>query len=75
MAETAKGPGRGWHGNSEGHARAGRKGGMATAKSRDRSFYEDIGRRGGEASSGSFEPGSQRAREAGRKGGQRSSRR
>ena len=69
-----KAKGRGWHGDSDGHARAGRKGGQATARSRDRGFYEDIGRQGGRASSGSFAPGSERAREAGRKGGQRSSR-
>jgi hypothetical protein len=39
--------GRGWHGDAEGHARAGRK------------------------SSGKFEKGSARAKEAGRKGGSR----
>lgn len=68
------GPGRGWHGNSAGHAKAGRKGGQATARSRDRSFYENIGREGGRRSSGSFTAGSDRAREAGRRGGQRSTR-
>jgi general stress protein YciG len=30
MAER-KGPGRGWHGDPEGHARAGRKGGKASS--------------------------------------------
>lgn len=66
--------GRGNFGNPEQHAEAGRKGGEATRDSHDRSFYEDIGREGGQASSGSFEKGSERAREAGRKGGQASGR-
>jgi uncharacterized protein len=64
--------GRGNFGNPEQHAEAGRKGGEATASSHDRSFYEEIGSEGGQASSGSFEKGSERAREAGRKGGQNS---
>ena len=64
--------GRGNFGNPEQHAEAGRKGGEATAASHDRSFYEEIGSEGGKASSGSFEKGSERAREAGRKGGQAS---
>ena len=42
--------GRGWHGDSAGHAKAGRK--------------------GGQASSGNFKNDPQRAKEAGRKGGQ-----
>jgi len=37
--------GRGWHGDSEGHASAGRKGG--TKVSQNRSHMAEIGRRGG----------------------------
>jgi hypothetical protein len=46
MAKTGRrrGPGRGWHGDPEGHARAGRKGGRARKKS--------SGRKGGNSSSG-----------------------
>lgn len=62
---------RGWHGDPKGHAQAGRKGGEATAKKYGREFYEEIGQKGGEASPTKFKKGSQRAREAGRKGGQR----
>ena len=32
MANRKKGQGRGWHGDSEGHAQAGRKGGLASRK-------------------------------------------
>lgn len=82
--------GRGWHGDATGHANAGRKGGLKTAKTHGSDFYRNIGKkggkvaqssgkahtltaeereRGGERSSGSFEPGSERARQAGKKGG------
>ena len=37
--------GRGWHGNSEGHAAAGRKGGSKV--SQNRAHMAEIGRRGG----------------------------
>ena len=37
--------GRGWHGNPDGHAAAGRKGG--TTVSRNRDHMAEIGRRGG----------------------------
>ena len=37
--------GRGWHGNSAGHAEAGRKGGSKVALDRD--HMAEIGRRGG----------------------------
>lgn len=37
-----RGPGRGWHGDSEGHARAGRKGGRTRKKS--------TGKKGGNSS-------------------------
>lgn len=62
--------GRGWHGDSEGHAEAGRKGGEATSESHDRSFYEEIGSEGGKVSPGRFKKGDKRAIDAGRKGGQ-----
>jgi general stress protein YciG len=48
---------------------AGRRGGKATSESHDHKFYEEIGSKGGHASSGSFEKGSQRARSAGKSGG------
>jgi len=64
--------GRGWHGDSTGHAKAGRKGGLATKRNQGVEFYEDIGRKGGLASPTKFKEGSQRAREAGRKGGKKS---
>jgi general stress protein YciG len=69
MANSKTKQGRGFFGNSEAHARAGRKGGQATAKSRGPEFYSEIGSLGGKKSSGSFQKGSERAREAGRKGG------
>lgn len=63
--------GRGWHGNSVGHAEAGRKGGEAVARnrehmaaigrkggeavSRDRRHMAEIGRRGGHARGGKSE--------------------
>lgn len=67
MARQNKG--RGWHGDPEGHARAGKKGGETVAEERGREFFSEIGRKGGVASPGKFQKGSERAREAGRKGG------
>lgn len=46
--------GRGWHGDPEGHAEAGRKGGMSQGK---------------ENNPGNFANDREKAREAGRKGG------
>lgn len=66
--------GRGNFGNSEQHARAGRKGGQSTAKSHGPEFYAEIGSLGGKHSSGSFAKGSERARQAGKRGGQSSRR-
>ena len=43
--------------------------GLANA---DEETRERVARKGGQASTGSFQPGSERAREAGRKGGQAS---
>jgi len=34
MANRKKGVGRGWHGDSRGHAEAGRKGGLASRRKR-----------------------------------------
>jgi len=56
--------GRGWHGDPEGHAAAGRKGGQKVAKDRD--HMASIGRKGGEAVSRDR----QHMAEIGRKGGQ-----
>lgn len=56
--------GRGWHGNPEGHAEAGRKGGQKVA--RDREHMAAIGRKGGEAVSRDR----QHMADIGRKGGQ-----
>ncbi len=67
MADSKRG--RGFFGNPEQHAKAGRKGGEATAKAHGPEFYSEIGSLGGKKSSGSFTKGSDRAREAGRKGG------
>lgn len=46
MANTPR-SGKGWRGDREGHRRAGRKGGMATAKTHDETFYSQIGSIGG----------------------------
>lgn len=43
--ETTEHVGRGWHGDPEGHARAGRKGGRMVSV--DRRHMAEIGRRGG----------------------------
>lgn len=72
MAENKANDGRGNFGNHDQHVEAGRAGGEATASSHDKKFYEEIGSEGGKASSGSFEKGSERAKEAGRKGGEAS---
>lgn len=68
----ANGPGRGWHGDSAGHAAAGRIGGQKSganfAKDREKA------RRAGSNSGGNFAKDREKARIAGRTGGQRSSR-
>lgn len=61
--------GKGWHGDTKGHAKAGRKGGQATAKTHGEDFYRKIGAKGGKVSPGNFRFNPKRAREAGRKGG------
>lgn len=63
------GPGRGWRGDSEGHAKAGEKGGLVTAR-KGTQFYRAIGSKGGRVSPGNFKNNPRRASEAGRKGGQ-----
>src|SRR5690348_2976188 len=56
--------GRGWHGDSEGHAAAGRKGGQTVARNRE--HMATIGRKGGEAVSRD----KRHMAEIGRRGGQ-----
>ena len=51
--------------------KAGRKGGIATASSHGEDFYAKIGKKGGKVSGGNFARNPERAKEAGRKGGQR----
>lgn len=70
MAQDEKGKGKGWHGDPEGHAAAGRKGGEKV--SQNRQHMAEIGRKGGQVSGGNFANNPQRAREAGRKGGEAS---
>lgn len=65
------GKGRGWHGDANGHKKAGKKGGLSTAATHDSEFYSKIGRKGGKVSSGNFAHNPERAKEAGRKGGKR----
>lgn len=60
---------KGWHGNSEDHARVGRLGGLATSKIKGADFYTTIGKLGGKVSPGNFKHNPERAREAGRIGG------
>lgn len=64
-AKDRKNAGRGWHGNPEGHAEAGRKGGKTV--SRDRQHMAEIGRKGGI----SVSQDRKHMAEIGRKGGQR----
>lgn len=75
MTSNKKPRGRGWHGDSQGHAKAGKKGGMATAQSHDEAFYSEIGRKGGRVSPGNFKNDPSRAAQAGRKGGSSRARR
>ncbi len=70
--QAKKGPGRGWHGDAEGHRKAGKLGGQATARAHGPEFYENIGEKGGQNSPMQFKSGDERTRAAGRKGGQNS---
>lgn len=64
--------GRGWHGDPQGHAEAGRVGGEAV--SRDRQHMAEIGRKGGEAVSKDRQHMAQIGREGGEaRGGSHSS--
>src|ERR1700761_926158 len=65
--------GKGWHGDSEGHARAGRKGGKASSGNfkNNPQRAAAAGRLGGRVSPGNFKNNPERARVAGRKGGLR----
>lgn len=63
-SEDRSASGRGWHGDPEGHAEAGRKGGQTV--SADKSHMAAIGRKGGEAVS----MNRNHMAEIGRKGGQ-----
>jgi len=68
-----KSVGKGWHGDPEGHARAGRKGGQASSGNfkNDTKRAAAAGRLGGQKSRGNFKHNPERARAAGRKGGSR----
>jgi len=68
----ANGPGRGWHGDSAGHAAAGRIGGQKSGGN----FAKDRVKasRAGSNSGGNFARNRKRAQAAGRIGGQHSSR-
>ena len=64
--------GQGWHGDSEGHARAGEAGGSKTAQTHGKEFYQEIGEKGGQNSPTKFKSGDARTEEAARKGGKAS---
>lgn len=61
---------RGWHGDPNGHAKAGQKGGETTSKEHGPEFYRKIGKKGGQATAQAH--GASFYRKIGRKGGQRS---
>lgn len=61
--------GRGNFGNPEQHRSAGRKGGEATKRLHNQTFYAQIGAAGGKVSPSNFRFNPERARAAGRKGG------
>lgn len=65
--------GKGWHGDSEGHAKAGSKGGKMSSGNfkHDPSRAAAAGKLGGKVSPGNFKRDPERARSAGRKGGSR----
>ncbi len=47
--------GQGWYGDSEGHAKAGQKGGQKTAQTHDSEFFSEIGsKQGKENNPGNF---------------------
>lgn len=70
MATTSKG--RGWHGDSKGHARAGRLGGQVSGGNFKNRPSEDA-RKAAKKSGGNFALNRERAVAAGRLGGSRTS--
>lgn len=64
------GVGKGWHGDSDAHARAGRKGGQMSSGNfrNDPKRASAAGKKGGSLSPGNFKNDPERARAAGRKG-------
>ncbi len=66
--------GQGWHGDSEGHAKAGRMGGQKTAETHNSEFYSEIGsKQGKENNPGNFANRDKSdVRDAASKGGQAS---
>lgn len=70
MAES-KPTGKGWHGDPQGHARAGRMGGKVSSGNfkNDPQRAAAAGRKGGHISPGNFKNNPERARLAGKKGG------
>lgn len=71
ISTDSKSVGKGWHGDSAGHARAGRKGGMTSSGNfrNNPARAAAAGRLGGRMSPGNFRNNPERARAAGRKGG------
>ncbi len=70
MADSKEG--RGWHGDSAGHAKAGKKGGeIAQQSGRAHKLSDQERSQGGSKSSGNFKNDPKRAAEAGRIGGKK----
>ena len=63
------GVGKGWHGDSESHAKAGRLGGQVSSGNfrHDPKRASEAGKKGGSLSPGNFKNDPERARAAGRK--------
>lgn len=61
---------RGWRGDHQKHADAGKKGGQTTYQIHGSDFYKRIGAMGGLVAPSKFTEGDPKAREAGKKGGQ-----
>ncbi len=63
--------GKGWHGDPEGHARAGKRGGTKSPGNFKNNPERAVaaGKLGGSVSPGNFKNNPERARDAGRKGG------
>jgi uncharacterized protein len=69
MAKTSTPKGRGWHGDPDGHARAGSK--SSGNKQAAKNLSREARSKGGKMSSGNFKNDPLRAREAGRKSSRR----